>query len=175
VLLDAAGLDQVKIYVSGGLDEFDIARFVAEGAPIDAAGIGTKLGVSADAPFLDTAYKLVEYAGRPVVKLSTGKATLPGPKQVFRMPGMRDTIACRDEELPRGSEPMIEQMMSGGSPTRPRATIAELRSRVEVQLRQLPAETLALDSPVAPVATTSARLRVLDEHSRAAAFDIANR
>src|ERR1019366_7071919 len=87
--LDIAGLGNVRIFVSGGLDEHDLARFVAERVPIDAVGIGTRLGVSADAPYLDMTYKLVEYASRPVVKLSTGKETLPGPKQVFRRAGMR--------------------------------------------------------------------------------------
>ena len=67
--------------------------------PIDAYGVGTKMGVSADAPFLDSAYKLVTYAGRPVMKLSPGKATAPGAKQVYRGPD-GDVVALRDE--PRG-------------------------------------------------------------------------
>jgi nicotinate phosphoribosyltransferase len=111
-LLDEAGLLRTEIFVSGGLDEHDLARFVAESVPIDAAGVGTKMGVSADAPYVDTVYKLVEYGGRPVMKLSTGKAALPGPKQVFRMTGMRDVIACRDEEPPPGHLPLLEPEVS---------------------------------------------------------------
>ena len=80
-------------------------------------GIGTRLGVSDDAPYVDTAYKLVEYAGRPVVKLSPGKATLPGPKQVFRNPGLHDTIACRDEMPPRQAVPLLELVMTAGKRT----------------------------------------------------------
>jgi nicotinate phosphoribosyltransferase len=86
-LLDAAGLRQVRIIASGGLDEYALDDLVRAEAPIDAFGVGTKMGTAADAPYLDTAYKLVEFAGRPVFKLSTGKATLPGRKQVFSRRG----------------------------------------------------------------------------------------
>ena len=75
-ILDEAGLPEVRIVVSGGLDEHRIADLVAAGAPVDVAGIGTRLGVSADAPYLDTVYKLVAYDGRPVAKLSASKETL---------------------------------------------------------------------------------------------------
>ncbi|HYL08077.1 MAG TPA: nicotinate phosphoribosyltransferase, partial [Candidatus Udaeobacter sp.] len=83
-LLDQAGLRRVRIFASGGLDELAIDALVRSGAPIDAFGVGTKMGVSADDPYLDTAYKLVCYAGRPVMKLAQGKVTAPGRKQVFR-------------------------------------------------------------------------------------------
>ena len=167
--LDTAGLGNVRILVSGGLDEHDLARFVAEGVPIDAVGIGTRLGVSDDAPYLDTAYKLVEYAGRPVVKLSAGKATLPGPKQVFRRPGMRDTITCRDEAPPRQSVPLLELVMTSGKRARPATTLVALRSQFEAQLRDLPEQALSLVSPVVPVAVTSDTLRSLDDEVRATA------
>ena len=167
--LDTAGLGNVRVLVSGGLDEHDLARFVAEGVPIDAVGIGTRLGVSDDAPYLDTAYKLVEYAGRPVVKLSAGKATLPGPKQVFRRPGMRDTITCRDEAPPRQSVPLLELVMTSGKRARPATTLVALRSQFEAQLRDLPEQALSLVSPVVPVAVTSDTLRSLDDEVRATA------
>ena len=83
-ILDDAGLQQVKILGSGGLDEYDLARFSAAQAPFDSYGVGTKMGTSADAPWTDMSYKMVEYAGRPVQKLSTGKTSWPGKKQVFR-------------------------------------------------------------------------------------------
>src|SRR5271169_1000902 len=76
-----AGLPGARIFASGGLDEYAIAGLVAQQAPIDAYGVGTKMGVSADAPFLDSAYKLVTYAGRPVMKLSSGKAPRPAPSR----------------------------------------------------------------------------------------------
>ena len=86
-LLDAAGLTTARIFASGGLDEHEVAELVRGGAPVDAFGIGTQLGVSADAPYLDTVYKLVEYDGQPTMKLSASKVTAPGAKQVWRGPG----------------------------------------------------------------------------------------
>lgn len=85
-----------RIFASGSLDECAIAELRGGGAPIDAYGVGTKMGVSADAPYLDSAYKLVQFGGRPVMKLSKGKATLPGAKQVHRG-NSGDIIALRDE------------------------------------------------------------------------------
>ena len=84
-VLDEAGLDYVRVLVSGGLDEFQVDELVQAGAPIDAFGVGTRMAVSGDAPWLDMAYKLVKYAGRPVLKLSTGKVSLADEKQVFRL------------------------------------------------------------------------------------------
>src|SRR5918994_4535938 len=83
-LLDHAGLDAARIFASGGLDEHEVAELVRAGAPVDAFGIGTQLGVSADVPYVDAVYKLVEFDGRPVLKLSPAKATVPGRKQVWR-------------------------------------------------------------------------------------------
>ena len=84
-ILDDAGLGYVKIVASGGLDEHDVGRLASAGAPIDIFGVGTRMGVSADAPTADMAYKMVSYCGNPVMKLSEGKASLPSEKQVYRM------------------------------------------------------------------------------------------
>jgi nicotinate phosphoribosyltransferase len=83
-LLNQAGLARVQIFASGGLDESEVARLVEQGAPIDAFGVGTAMGVSADAPALDMVYKLTQYAGEGRLKLSAGKTLLPGPKQILR-------------------------------------------------------------------------------------------
>ena len=83
-MLDEAGLADAKIFASGSVDEYAIAGLVAAGAPIDAYGVGTKIGVSAHAPYLDSACKLVAYHGRPVMKLSAGKTSAPGAKQAYR-------------------------------------------------------------------------------------------
>ena len=87
-ILDSEGLQDVGILASGGLDEHDLHRFMAADAPIDAYGIGTRLGTSADAPSLDMVYKLVQFGEVPKLKLSAGKATLVGPKQVWRRAGL---------------------------------------------------------------------------------------
>jgi nicotinate phosphoribosyltransferase len=117
-ILDDAGLQQVKILGSGGLDEYDLADFSAAQIPFDSYGVGTKMGTSADAPWTDMSYKMVEYAGRPVQKLSTGKTSWPGKKQVFRRLNDRlqlrqDVLSRRDEKL-ADSEPLLEKVMDNG-------------------------------------------------------------
>jgi nicotinate phosphoribosyltransferase len=115
-LLDDAGLEHVKIFASGGLDEYQIRDLVSSDAPIDGFGVGTSMGVSSDAPHLDVAYKLCSYDGDPRMKLSTGKRSLPGFKQVFRQSAgdryERDIIA-RDDETLEG-EPLLETVMKDG-------------------------------------------------------------
>lgn len=169
-MLDEAGLEHVRIFVSGGLDEHDIERMLAAGAPIDAVGVGTRLAVSADAPYLDTAYKLVEYDGRPVMKLSLGKQSLPGAKQVFRSPGMRDLLALRSETGPEGSEALLERVMSGGRRLRPATSLEESRERFESDFAQLPAALKDLAASVpAPPARSEALERLTEEAASAAA------
>jgi len=114
-LLDEAGMADAVIVASGGLDEFAIADLVTAAAPIDVYGVGTKMGVSWDAPSLDSAYKLVEYAGRPLMKLSAGKATSPGAKQVFRgASGVPDLLGLRDETAPSGRRPLLVPVLTDG-------------------------------------------------------------
>ena len=83
-ILDEQGLYDVKIMFSGDLDEYRIEKFLRDGVPVDAFGVGTQMGTSGDAPSLGSVYKLVADSRGPKVKLSTGKATLPGCKQVYR-------------------------------------------------------------------------------------------
>ena len=92
-ILDDGGLADVSIFVSGGLDEGQLAALERSGAPIGGYGIGTSLVTSQDAPTLDCAYKLQEYAGLPRRKRSVGKATLAGP-QAGLAPLRRRTAAC---------------------------------------------------------------------------------
>lgn len=162
-MLDAAGMPEVRIFVSGGLDEFQIADLVAAHAPIDAAGVGTRITVSADAPYVDSAYKLVEYDGQPVVKLSEGKRTLPGPKQVFRGPGCSDIVACRHEEAPEGTRPLLQPVMRGGRRAGPPDDLETCRRRLRADLADLPPTARAIRGPQAPAADHSPALRQLTE------------
>jgi nicotinate phosphoribosyltransferase len=150
-LLDEAGFPEVQIFASGGLDEFEVDSLVRSAAPIDAFGVGTKVGVSADAPWTDCAYKLVEYAGRAVLKLSTKKQTLPGPKQVFRHHDgegtyLWDVIACLDER-PEDGEPLLGEVMQQGKRVTPAPTLDELRSRFHRQFACLPLRHKGLRLP----------------------------
>jgi nicotinate phosphoribosyltransferase len=118
VILDQAGLHDVQIVASGSFDEYSVDAAVRDGARIDAFGVGTKMGVAADMPYLDMAYKLVQYDGRPVMKLSTGKATLVAQKQVWRrtVDGhySEDIIALRREPALSDATPLLQCVMRAG-------------------------------------------------------------
>ncbi|GGR84096.1 nicotinate phosphoribosyltransferase [Streptomyces humidus] len=165
-LLDAAGLPDVRIVASGGLDEYAVDELVRSGAPIDVYAVGTRVGVSADAPFLDSAYKLVEYAGRPVMKLSSAKVTAPGQKQVFRRPERADVIALHDEQPPAAGVPLLETVMRGGRRTTGRPGLAASTERLLADLAWLPPEARRIRAPVAPRAVSSERLSLLAEEVR---------
>jgi nicotinate phosphoribosyltransferase len=168
-ILDAAGLSYVRIFASGGLDEDEIARCLAAGAPIDAFGVGTRMNVSADAPYFDMAYKLVRYAGRDVLKLSPGKATWPGEKQVYRYRGVdgrfqHDVLALREEAAADGGgEPLLTTVMAGGRRAEAPPTLG---AALPERLRQL-----ATDAPygVEPTARLVARRRALEAQAQAVA------
>jgi nicotinate phosphoribosyltransferase len=160
--LDKAGLPETKIVISGGVDEYAVDELVREGVPVDIFAVGTKIGVIADAPYLDTAYKLVEYDGRPVMKLSTAKATLPGPKQVFRQGGRDDVIAERSEQIP-GATPLLEPVMQEGQRIHAPEPLSVARDRLTADLEALPEAAKRIRSPEASRAVPSARLRQLTE------------
>ena len=143
-ILDAANLSYVNIFASGGLDEDEVERLVTAGAPIDAFGVGTRMTTSADAPYLDMAYKLVRYDGRDVLKLSTGKETWTGEKQVYRCADARgmldqDEIRLRDEAAPNDSAtPLLEEVMRDGRLLRPHPPLSTVRDHCAGQLQRLP-------------------------------------
>ena len=166
-ILDDAGLPQVRIVASGGLDEYDIDELVTSGAPIDAFGVGTRMGVSSDAPYLDTAYKLVQYGTEAVLKLSPGKVTAPGAKQVFRPRTMEgDVIGLRDESPPPGYERLLEPVMVGGRRTGLQAGVEAALHRFEADLAQLPEAARDLDHPKPPLVSFSERLLRLASETR---------
>jgi nicotinate phosphoribosyltransferase len=146
--LDAAGLTAARIFASGGLDEHEVAELVRGGAPVDAFGIGTQLGVSADVPYLDTVYKLVEYDGQPTMKLSTAKVSAPGAKQVWRGPGdSGDLLGLANEAAPDGWEPLLEPAMVEGKRLAPSPSIEELRGRFDADLAAVPTKARRLAHP----------------------------
>ncbi len=167
-LLDHAGLGHARIFASGGLDEFEIDELVRGGAPVDAFGVGTQLGVSADAPYVDSVYKLVEYEGRPVLKLSAAKATAPGRKQVWRGP-KEDVLGLRDEEAPGPHHrPMLEPVMRGGRRLARDPTIDEMRARFADDLAALPHKAKRLSRPEHVIAHRTEALAALTAETTAA-------
>jgi nicotinate phosphoribosyltransferase len=166
-ILDEAGLTKVTIFASGGIDEDFLLAAAAASAPIDGFGIGTSLVTSADAPALDCAYKLQEYAGVPRRKLSAGKATWPGRKQVWRRYGkdgrmQGDTLAVEGEDQP--GEPLIEPVMRNGQRLRSSPSLAEIRRRAARDLARLPPPLRRLESGQPyPVAVAEALVRLAAE------------
>jgi nicotinate phosphoribosyltransferase len=147
--LDQAGFNGVKIFASGGFDEYKIDRSLIDGAHIDAFGVGTKMGVSADDPYLDIAYKLVRYDRRPVLKLSTGKQTLVDEKQVFRYYRAgamhHDRIGLRGED--DDGEPLLITCMQDGRRKQPAESLGDIRSRFLYEFGSLPNRYKDLKNP----------------------------
>ena len=163
-ILDAGGLRGLTIFASGNLDEYELAGLRAQGAPIDGFGIGTRMNTSADAPYLDCAYKLQEYDGRPRRKRSEGKATWPGRKQVFRRYGSdgrfaEDVLALADE--PEFGEPLLVPAMRGGEALQPRLSLAEARDHARTQLAGLPERLRSLEPASAYPVNVTQGLREL--------------
>jgi nicotinate phosphoribosyltransferase len=139
-ILDQAGQEKAIIFASGNLDEERVAQLVAAGAPIDSFGVGTAMTTSADHPYLDAVYKLQEYAGRPRRKRSTGKATWPGRKQVYRRYAADgtfagDTVSVEGDSLP--GEKLLVPVMRGGR-RMPQPRLAQARMHCQMQLARLP-------------------------------------
>ena len=163
-ILDGAGLGDVKIIGSGGLDEFELDRLAA--APYDSYGVGTKMGVSGDAPWADIAYKLVEYEGRPVLKLSPGKSSWPGRKQLFRQKNShgkaeKDIIGLRDEEI--SGERVIQEVMRAGRTSVTYPTLPEIRAMLAGDLAALPDGVKHIREPSRFPVEFSPKLKALRE------------
>src|SRR6266511_971369 len=140
-ILDTAGLQHVRILASGNLDEEAVRTLVSSGAPIDDFAIGTRLDTSADAPYLDCAYKLQEYAGCARRKRSTGKATWPGRKQAYRRVGpdgrmVGDILTFEDD--PQDGEPLLQPVMHAGQRLAPSPPLSAIRQQAAAELARLP-------------------------------------
>lgn len=154
-ILDEAGLKQVQIFASGSLDETIVQRLLIEGAPIDGFGVGTMLTTSGDAPYLDSAYKIQEYEGRPTFKLSEGKVTLPGRKQVFRFRNddgtiRFDVIGLEGEEPPTDTEPLLLPAMRNGKRITPVLPLSQIRGSTLRNLADLPMSLRRLTHAIHP-------------------------
>lgn len=144
-ILDSHGLDYVKIFASGDLDEYAIDRLIKGGARIDAFGVGTRMGTSQDRPYVDVVYKLAgKVEGKdfvPTMKLSKGKITQPGKKQIFRQRDengkyVKDVVGLESEKII--GEPLLKKVMSQGRIVCEMPTLEQLRKRVMRNLSELP-------------------------------------
>ena len=174
-ILDEGGLPQVKVFASGNLDEYRVRDLLCGGAPIDGFGVGTRMNTSADAPYLDCAYKLQEYAGLPRRKRSEGKATWPGRKQVLRsIDGagrMAGDLLTTADAAPDG-EGLLREVMRGGCRLAPSPPLQELRRHALAQLARLPDALRGLDAaPVYPVSVAGPLHALAQEVDRRTATD----
>ncbi len=173
-ILDAAGLRAIRIFASGGLDEWSLLSLCRSGAPIDGFGVGTSLTTASDAPALDCAYKLQEYAGRPRRKLSEGKATWPGRKQVYRrftddgtIAG--DIVALLDEVA--DGVPLLLPAMREGKRADHLPDLAAARVHAASSLAQLPGALRRLEPADVPVEISRGIRRLAAAMDRTATQD----
>lgn len=142
-ILDAAGMRETEIVLSGDLDEYRVKEMLDAAVPVDAFGVGTQMGTSADAPYLGGVYKLVAEDRVPKVKLSAGKITLPGIKQVYRTPEggpfVGDVITLEDEVV-EGATPLLRPVMENGHRLRPLEDLRMTKDRCTAALKRLPEE-----------------------------------
>jgi nicotinate phosphoribosyltransferase len=157
-------LSQVQILASGNLDEYRLRDLIHVGAPIDSFAVGTAMTTSSDAPSLDCAYKLQEYAGRPCRKRSEGKATWPGRKQVYRYHAdggclEYDILTTHDDQL--AGEPLLRPVMKEGHRLASSPSLEELRQHVAAQLERLPVPLRTLETVPAYEVRISSALQSL--------------
>jgi nicotinate phosphoribosyltransferase len=167
-IFGAAGLSEVKIFASSGFDEFRIEKVVEAGALIDAFGVGTNVGVSADAPFVNIVYKMVRYDRRSVRKLSPGKATLAGEKQVFRDCDENgiyrsDTIGLRSDTL-HDRLLLLEPVMKNGRLARPHPYLEAIREQFGRNFNALANSFKALNAAATYPVDISPRLQRLQKN-----------
>ena len=147
--LDAAGLAETKILVSGDLDEYRIGTLVSGDAPIDGFGVGNALSTASDAPALGAVYKLVELERdgqtRPTLKLSEGKITYPGRKQVVRVQGesgsySHDVIGLADEDPSGAGHALLDRVMVGGRRSGRAPDLESVQKRTHSELQRFPGD-----------------------------------
>ena len=171
-ILDRGGLSNITIFASGNIDEYKLEELMAEQVPIDGFGIGTRMDTSADAPYLDCAYKLQEYAGVARRKRSEGKATWPGRKQVYRNyddNGMMSGDAVTVDNAPYAGQPLLQWVMQGGKTVAKQPTLVEAREYARRQLNDLPVPLRQLSNtpeyPVIISAELQALAKTVDERN----------
>jgi nicotinate phosphoribosyltransferase len=170
-ILDAGGLKKTGIFVSGDLDEYKIASFLSQGAPLNGFGVGTALSTSRDAPALGGIYKLVEVERRgelvATMKLSPGKHSLPGRKQIWRtferQKAVGDVLGLADEPGPQDGVPLLQRVMAGGRRVAPSRPLDQVRKSCLQQVAELPADLRGLAEVSAYPVVVSRALEGLEQ------------
>ncbi len=141
-------LPEAKIFASGDLDEYEIARLQQAGAAIDGYGLGTKL-VTGDP--VNGVYKLVDIDGIAVMKESSHKATLPGRKQIFRrydgVQAVGDRLGLVDEIAAPGEQPLLQLVVKQGEPLQALESLDAIAVRTAASVASLPLSVRQLENP----------------------------
>lgn len=171
-LLDQNGLEYITIFASGDLDEYKITELQEKDAEINAYGVGTKMGTSTDYPYLDVIYKLSEVGNSkgifsPIMKLSEGKITLPGRKQVYRFTDqkgqyLKDIIALENEQI--DGQPLLTKVMDKGKITQNMPTLNEIRTKAANNISMLPEKYKVLtNAAVYPVELSQTLIELIEQ------------
>ncbi|MBC5795336.1 nicotinate phosphoribosyltransferase [Sphaerospermopsis sp. LEGE 00249] len=159
-------LPQITIFASGDLDEWEIQRLKNQGAEIDGYGLGTKLVTGSP---VNGVYKLVDIDGIPVMKMSSGKFTYPGKKQIFRflVDGklQSDRLGLLDENSGK-EKPLLELVMKSGKQIKPTENLQTIRERSALSVASLPQETRSLENPISVKVEISEMLHELKEKTK---------
>jgi nicotinate phosphoribosyltransferase len=142
-ILDDNGCENIIIVLSSDLNEFKIRDILKRGVKVDAFGVGTELVTSRDDPSLGVVYKLMEHNGKPTIKISEGKITYPGKKQLYRFINdegkiERDVLALSDEPTPPGAEPMLIPILERGNLKYNLPKLEEIRAYSMNNIKKLP-------------------------------------
>ena len=143
--LNENGLQEVKILLSGNLDEYKVEKLVQDDVPADLLLGITEIVNSADAPILEVVHKLAELSTssgtRQAMKLTEGKKSYPGRKQVFRIKDengvwIKDIIGIEDEQIE--GEYLLQKYVENGSQIKELPSLSEIRSYTATQIASMP-------------------------------------
>jgi nicotinate phosphoribosyltransferase len=182
-ILDGEGLNYVKIVGTSDLNEYKIHELAEKKTKIDSYGVGTDLITGKPVAALSGVYKLVQIDDRPVLKLSSDKATFPGIKQVYRLMDeygnyRLDILALEDETVQDCAEcaafeiysnhdtkavSLLRPAISKGKRIIPKEDIHKVRDYVAECVSKMPASAQKIIAPMPYALMPSAELSRLVE------------
>lgn len=149
-MLDKNGLHNVKIMVATNLDEYKVKKLLADKAPIDSFVIATEYATMSDSPSLEVVYKVAEIRdGKNIhytAKLTPGKQSYPGRKQVFRKYKNNkiayDIVGLENENY---GSPLLKKVLTKGKLVKKLPSLDEIRKYFNKQLSTIPEKLLDID------------------------------
>jgi nicotinate phosphoribosyltransferase len=141
-------LPNAKIFASGDLDEYEIAKFKSTGACIDGYGLGTRLVTGTP---VNGVYKLVEIDGIATMKQASNKGTYPGRKQIYRQYSdgkfTKDRVALASESSLENEQPLLQLVIQQGQRIQSPELLEEIRKRTTTSVTSLSPSIRQLHDP----------------------------